>query len=637
MEYLYLRNYIELCYIIVNERIRVNDFIQFFYLSNYEYVQDMERLKELQEYFGISIEFQGAQIKAHIKNEALFHAKYHYCRAFYYRHRYSFHTQKDALLEAYIGRRFLWSDGFVNVEDVAAELGYSRSNIRNAIKAARKFLLSYDIHVENVPYYGLKTTGNEFNIRRCLLSLYSIFDINVIPIQDNIHIMKGYEAKVYDTVVDIVTTVTLQEKFPIINIEKRRIVNYLIIQNARIQSHYDISNLLSKKDIHVKEYKYYAMAEKISQELYIQLGFGHYSDQEIQSISIMLMLAESNIEDIKSLVYEFYENEIEEIKNILLNYMKKELCLKLKDNNISLHYMEYAICILLLKYNFDMLFIEAADLGGGPALNYEYPLLGRIRYDLNQRLRLFFKKTLPHAQMNDIILIFSYGIQDLTLSYKKLNIAIISRNSTIEPYLLKRLIEKNVNPQYYDRLDCLLYNAALDEKSYHYDLIISDTVPQRYENKVYPYSELKNQLNSLNDYIRTNRDLCMNVLQEVRSIRYTKNAVYKALSQTIDISLKEYEEEYSTARQYNRTIVMIFHRKQISKNLLILGDFDKKVVRDGMKCSSYILLCADLNADNLSFFNVLLHELAYDYAFLERLIEYPEIGVINDQMNVVLE
>lgn len=636
MEYLFLRNYIEICYIIVNEKSSVNDFIRFFYLSNYEYAQDMERLKEIQGCYGITIEFQGAQIGFQINDECLFHAKYHYCRAFYYRHRYSFHTQRDALLEAYIGRRFLWSDTYVNVDDIAAELGYSRSNIRNAIRKARVFLSTYEINVENVPYYGLKTTGDEFHIRRCFISLYSIFDINIVPIKDNIHIMKGYQSETYDAVVEIVACITKQEQFPIINIEKRRIVNYLIIQNARIQSGYTLNKVINQKDICIKESKYFLLADKIAEELQDELGFGMYTDIEKQSIAVLFMLADTNKENVVNLINDIYGKDIREIKQIITSYAEEELCLNLEKEDIYMDYMEYVLCILLLKYNYHMLFNEATDLGGGPSLNYEYPLLGRIRYDLNRKLCTYFVNILPQAQMNDIILLFSYIIQNMKLSYKKLNIAIISRNSTVEPFLLQRLIEKNVNPQYYNRLDCLWYNNALDKNSYTYDLIISDTVPQRFECKVYPYSELKNQLNSLNDYIRTNRNLCLDVLQEVCTYSFSKNSIIKKLQNIVNITSKEFEEEFMTARQYNRNIVMIFHRKNIKQNLLIVGDFEKKVIRDGMKCASYLLLLADLNTENLCFFNVLLHELTYDIAFLERLIEYPDICVINDQMNVVL-
>lgn len=637
MEYLFLRNYIELCYIIINEKSNVNDFIHFFYLSNYEYVQDIERLKEIQSFYGINIEFQGAQIGFQICNEPLFHAKYHYCRAFFYRHRYSFHTQRDALLEAYIGRRFLWSDSYVNVEDVAAELGYSRSNIRNVIKKAREFLSTYQINIENVPYYGLKTTGNEFHIRCCFISLYSIFDINIVPIKDNDHIMKAYQSEIYDSVVETVSHIIDQEQFPIINIEKRRIVNYLIIQNARIQSNYALTKIISEKEIDVMESKYYILADKITKELQDKLEFGKYTEIEKQSIAVLLMIANTNKEEVIGLVNRFFQKDVKKINEIIYNYAKEQLCFDLEKNDIYQNYMEYVICVILLKYNYSMLFHEGTDLGGGPSLNYEYPLLGRIRYDLNQQLRQFFVNTLPQAQMNDIILLFSYMIHNMQLSFKKLNIAIISRNSMIEPFLLKKLIEKNVKPQYYNQLDCLWYNTALDNNSYTYDLIISDTVPQRYECKVYPYSELKNQLNSLNDYIRTSRNLCINVLHEVYSLKFSEKIIIKELQKFVYIDPTEFEEEFMTAKQYNRNIVMIFHRKNIKKNLLIVGDFDKRITRDGMKCASYLLLLADLNEANLYFFNVLLHELAYDVAFLEHLIEYPDIGVINDQMNVVLE
>lgn len=637
MNNLYLRNYIELCYIIVNEKVHLQTFISYFYLSNYEYAHDMEKLSEVQSNFGISINVRGSYIVFQIQNEELFRSKYHYCRAFYYRHRYTFQIKRDALLEAYIGRSFLWSKDYVIIDDIAEEIGYSRSNIRNAVKAARTFLKSYDITVDNVPYHGLKTSGNEFDIRRCFISLYSISDINVIPVIDDVNILEGYRSDVYDAVVDIVNHTLLHFGYSIINIEKRRIVNYLIIQNARIKAGNHLEKLTDLKNMHHYHDKYYEIAEAISITLEKRLHFGPYSECEILSVSVLLMQAESDIYEIIKTVTSIYSDEVAYLINEIISYVQGSYKLTLYEDTIFYRYLTYAICILLLKYNDHMLLNEGTDLGGGPSLNNEYPLLGRIRYDITQRLYLFFNASIPETQMNDLILLFSYLIQDLKLVYDKLNIAIISRNSTIEPFLLRDLIKKNVNAEYYQKLDCLWYNKAIDEKSYSYDLIISDTVPQRYEARIFPYSDLENQLNSLNDYIRANRDLCRNTLSKVYSIEFSPKIMLAQLQKYTGIKEQDFHEEFQTARQFNRNIVMIFQVPNMKKNILMVGNFKNKVLRSGMKCSSYLLLAANIHSDNLLFFNTLLHELVYDYAFLERLIEYPDLSVINDQMNAVLK
>ena len=63
-------------------------------------------------------------------------------------------------------------------------MGFSRSNLRNAIKLCRTFLQSYNIRLENAPHYGVYPMGNEWNIRRCLMAIYSLLDVNVIPEED---------------------------------------------------------------------------------------------------------------------------------------------------------------------------------------------------------------------------------------------------------------------------------------------------------------------------------------------------------------------------------------------------------------------------------------------------------------------
>ncbi len=637
MDNIYLRNYIEVCYIIINENVQVQKFISYFYLSNYEYNLDVERIHEIDSSFGIRMHFQTDTIHYDILDEELFRVKYCHYRAFYYRHRYTFHTQSGALLEAYIGRRCLWSSDFIKVNDIANDLCYSRSNIRNSMKTAREFLQAFDIRVDNVPYYGLATSGNEFNIRRCLLSLYSIFDINVMPIEDNYHMMRGYKAEVYDEIVMIVSRKISSYCFPIVNVEKRRIVNYLIVQNARIKSGYNIDVIPQIYTMDLKSNQILNLADSITKELQENLEYGPYSEAEIQTVAILLLIAYTNVKDVLKITEKNYDKEITIIRNEFLRYIKKSLHLDFKKDIDFMTYLDYTICILLLKHNYHILKNEATDLGGGFSLTNEYPLLGKIRQDISGMLENYFKYAIPLAQLDDLTLLVSYFISTLDFTYKKLKIAIISRSSLFEPVFLKKVIEKNVNPNYYQKLDCLLYNEALEEMNIEYDLVISDTVPQRFEARVYPYNGLKYQLNSLNDYIRTNRDLCSCTLNQVISKSINDISEILDIVNTIfSVSKQFLNEVFESANQYNRNIVLIMNDKSVNKNTLIIGDLKKKIVRDGMKCSSYILLLANLDSTNLSFFNILLHELAYDYAFLERLIRYPELCLINDQMNAVI-
>ena len=81
MDNIYLRNYIEVCYIIINENVQVQKFISYFYLSNYEYNLDVERIHEIDSSFGIRIHFQTDTIHYDILDEELFRVKgERYCK-----------------------------------------------------------------------------------------------------------------------------------------------------------------------------------------------------------------------------------------------------------------------------------------------------------------------------------------------------------------------------------------------------------------------------------------------------------------------------------------------------------------------------------------------------------------------------
>lgn len=93
-----LRNYIEICHIMLHEKMGVEEFSAYFSLSPYELASDMDKIRDMENSFGIHIRFGPTQIEYRIQNAELFHQKYRYCRSFYYRHRTTFRKNKDILL-----------------------------------------------------------------------------------------------------------------------------------------------------------------------------------------------------------------------------------------------------------------------------------------------------------------------------------------------------------------------------------------------------------------------------------------------------------------------------------------------------------------------------------------------------------
>ncbi|WP_121640335.1 BglG family transcription antiterminator [Virgibacillus sp. Bac330] len=68
----------------------------------------------------------------------------------------------------YLLEKLLFSNGFIKMEDLHAELFISRSTLQGDLKKVRKLLQLYGLFIEHKPNFGMKIVGDETLIRFCL-------------------------------------------------------------------------------------------------------------------------------------------------------------------------------------------------------------------------------------------------------------------------------------------------------------------------------------------------------------------------------------------------------------------------------------------------------------------------------------
>lgn len=68
-------------------------------------------------------------------------------------------------------RTLLQNDAAVKSDDLSDMLHVSRSTFKKDLRAVRRFLRRYDLQLSHQPYAGLRITGTEKNIRRCMAKL----------------------------------------------------------------------------------------------------------------------------------------------------------------------------------------------------------------------------------------------------------------------------------------------------------------------------------------------------------------------------------------------------------------------------------------------------------------------------------
>lgn len=72
----------------------------------------------------------------------------------------------------YIIEKFINSNDFIKLEDISDEIFVSTKTLSLDIRKIEEELIKYNIKLERKPYYGLKITSSEINIRNLLIDIY---------------------------------------------------------------------------------------------------------------------------------------------------------------------------------------------------------------------------------------------------------------------------------------------------------------------------------------------------------------------------------------------------------------------------------------------------------------------------------
>ena len=248
------------------------------------------------------------------------------------------------------------------------------------------------------------------------------------------------------------------------------------------------------------------------------------------------------------------------------------------------------------------------------------------------------------AQLLPLLELLLYCVPLLPYTWPPLTIALVSKGSNYGAQLFKRLIEAKARPGDYSQIDCYLYDETvnLPELSEKYDLVLSDS----------PYGESEEQeiiqpyLDHIGRLFSNHRDLCHDTLKtlhgqivSIPAALNTEKEVIKfleAVQKRCGGELEELQNAYRQATIHDHVMVMIIHTKKLKANLLQLGIIEPKLSVGIHKLDRYVVLAADITAENFFFYNVLLREIATDEIFLSSLILQPSFKLINQQLNAIL-
>lgn len=129
----------------------------------------------------------------------------------------------------YLLEYFLNYGGYVKADELCDILYVSKRTLATDIKAMEKILNSYDILLERKPYYGMRISGKEFNIRQCMAKL-----------RENSHEQASFlntEAlQETSELSQLISTFLGQENFQISDIALQNLIIHIYIAIKRIKN-----------------------------------------------------------------------------------------------------------------------------------------------------------------------------------------------------------------------------------------------------------------------------------------------------------------------------------------------------------------------------------------------------------------
>lgn len=643
-----LRIYQEIGYIVIHKKVKTQDFINYYSLSNYQYNADAKSIQELEHDYGIRCTFGKEQISFEVSDPDLYDKTYRSLCCFF--NQYDTHDSMDSkfLLRFQVLEMLLQKDGTIKIDDMVETMGYARSTIRGPLKQAREYLSSYQVETESLPHHGIRVVQDELRIRRCLISLYNWFDINLIKRSVNPW-LEFLQHEKYAQLVEWVDAVLKQENFVVQQIDRRKLRFYLVIQNERIKEGKQIVSL-DALDQRIMGYimqdtALIAAARHLCKALEEKFFFGPYTEQEILSVALFLFAGRKKEgADLTFITREFFP-EYQDLWKLVCRCFFGRYGISFYDGEIY-DDVTSEMANLILQNHLKMLEEKGMRFNGRSAVVFDSPLMLQIADELRQTVSDYYGYSIPLSHMVPVVDVFAYLIPFLPYHFPPVRVAIESRNSSYGAQMLARLIRQKSVTKWNKQLevDCFEHDAAMlnrEQLYQEYDLVLCDHPLLGGKAVVYT-----SDMTNLEQLLYMSRDLCFDTLKSNHGVIQSEDLSVKdeselrsflAAKKSVLFSEQDRPGVCEGISCHNHMAVMLVNGKGLRQNCLIVGNLQAPVSILGQEVDKYLFLAAELSQDNILFYNTLLSELASEGLFFYALRLNPDFQVVNDRLNVLLQ
>lgn len=637
-------DYKKACYIILRPDLTPEYFIRHFGMSRYEYSICQQRLKELQKFYGIEYHFEENRIHWTVTDEKQFQQHYKGMWSFYNRHRRNLTNRSELVRGLYIARRILLANDHTDLDAVSETMGFSRSNLRNAIKLCRTFLQSYNIRLENAPHYGVYPMGNEWNIRRCLMAIYSLLDVNVIPEEDYPEIAEGLSNPHYPVLREKVYEALLHNSCNYSQAQVRRLTYYIFFQHLRIRQGRIFSGF---ENIHPAIIGYVRSSErlmKISADITRSCFGGEaFSEQEILSVAMMLFEMYDEPEEFCAFVEATFPEEANDLYRMVDGYLLRSYGFSITGLYSSI--LRTTLYRLIIHHQMGLLSEHAGHSESRAQMISDYPLVMLLYQNIQQLLAERYGNEAAGICCAPLCELIAFYIQGMDYAAPRLRIGITARSDIYAPEMIRNLLLAKLNPRYYSSVECCTYVDMLEnipEARKKYDLILCD---ERLSNDplFFSYAEIRNDLNNINAYLQMLRDLFGNDLKKedirTQELKLSDGWAEELLAESCAFPVAAFtvEEIQKKTICVNDCLVLLLTQQTAPHSLLQFGKLKSRLRVGDKRVSRYLLLSGRVNAQNIRIINLLLYELIQDPLFWATLTSCPCPEMLNNQINRLLK
>lgn len=603
-------HYYQLAFIVINRSVTKTQFVTFFQLNSYDLRKVQKQLNALQENFGIKLIWQN-KISYQITSPKLFSQKFSYLNDYYHRMRRLNSNDDQLLLRCQLALMLLDSPSPISAEQMSLAFGYSRSNMRYHLSWLRQFLSSYQLTVNTKKTGGWKVTGNELHIRQCFMALYSIADPQLMsgpesdPIfqhPENRHQL-AEELKIFFA------------RFNITALNFQQLARYLIIGRQRYLASQTVKQLPTKEANLIQAISTPALLSLSSQLQQHFFPAISADEKEKEALTAILLSVDNETADVHLMTEAVCKDLPNQLYDTFQNWFSK-------DYGIICHQKQLVQLIILacqklaLADYLNTLSQKLPQIEDEAISYHDYPLLSFLTACAAKQLKPLLNPNTDPDVFSLLTPSLFYLLLLLPLKYKPLKVGLVTKAGSEKAELFRQYFIQTVNKNYYQLVEVIDPFQIDRNGGYHYDLIISETNLTGPQQPVIQTDDHHIDLLDLNHLLRMHRMLCEPYLQLVMA----KN---RSLLPTDILTSDSWETESG------HVLFIIVPAPVQTTGCLYLGPQPKHPQ------NFYVALYAHFSRDNLTFFNLLLHQLAVNTDFRNRLYQHPSLQLINDEINSV--